>query len=896
MKRGIMLVAAWLAATLGLAAEETALDRALGRAVAAYEDEKYGNCVELVDEVVREGGESPRAESLRALALHELGRPAEAFQSLERYAELTRGLPGLENNAAHRELLELLEKYRTRLETEKQEKEHTLQKERDRAAAQVTAAARAEISGKRAGLVRTADAALAQVPADRLKDITEADVARLKEAGLAAFVARFDPRLFAIPRLDTGNFKLGMTRDAFEQLVYRRLRAYQTENSFLREALDSYQLSPEETVWLGYALPVQEGTLAEWVQNSALQQHAFTLPGYDRNRHDERLRELLQVMAASEAPALASLSGASAPAQLVEVHFDGHDCIDQLTFAAILPASVSDPQAVVQALRQRFGPLATSTVFPDGIDKQDETFGDVQALAFKFPAVAGLVLDARVARAVEPLLRSPWVLELRLTRLPAEGDPGNAEKLTAIVPFSQRKVFTRLRTTQRLNAWLQQANGEIIIRNGRPARLMIGPNAFELRSDGLSFEFGFRDYTGGQVELVGATAITPTQIERIEERKPDAGGLESAPTWELHLRAPAPAYRARDGAEPEPMTLALVPVYGTRDDRALLDAVALALPDPGTLDADTVGRLGRLLAAYSPMLDAIVTPFLRAADEQGKLSDPRLLVDRYAGRDAAQWLKYLRRSATAGNRDSAWDLIKHFEPIWREGKGSAAVAARVEVLAWAERFADAGDPNAMRKLVEVLAREDYGSADRWIRKLASLGEAMPLGFDSADAAQISRRAAQLQRLRGLAPEERVKAYVPDLPESALGQKFKQYAKPAMQFVKQEEYRSPTSGRRVRVYQRGEKISSGPQVIWVNRDGIIIGEHYLLGGSGTFVWKFRDEAAGLRQVFGDQLVAIPTAGTNIVEGVTVRNAGAKTIELLRYQEKASYLKVIDHTRE
>jgi hypothetical protein len=124
----------WLAAVLAAAAIGGAQAAGpLDEAAACLETERFEACLAQVDKLETKGGRSPRLESIRAIALDQLGRTAAAYRSLLVYTELTRRL-SLSDDPAHQALIAMRDRLKTDLAREFEARKSGLDAERQKAA------------------------------------------------------------------------------------------------------------------------------------------------------------------------------------------------------------------------------------------------------------------------------------------------------------------------------------------------------------------------------------------------------------------------------------------------------------------------------------------------------------------------------------------------------------------------------------------------------------------------------------------------------------------------------------------------------------------------------------------------------------------------------------------
>lgn len=102
-------------------------------AAACLETEQFEACLAQVDKLEAKGGRSPRLESIRAIALDQLGRTAAAYRSLLVYTELTRKLP-LSDDPAHQALMAMRDRVKADLAREFEGRRNGVDAERQQAA------------------------------------------------------------------------------------------------------------------------------------------------------------------------------------------------------------------------------------------------------------------------------------------------------------------------------------------------------------------------------------------------------------------------------------------------------------------------------------------------------------------------------------------------------------------------------------------------------------------------------------------------------------------------------------------------------------------------------------------------------------------------------------------
>ena len=882
------LVLTWLVcgATAGLAQTDAFTD-----AADALDVRDYVRCIALVENLEKQEGFSPRLESIRAMALHELSRPADTFCSLERYAELTRGNASLQENPSHRELLQLLEQYRQKLAAEKKEKEKKLKETRDAEAAKILAAARTAAEQKQTAVRKRFDRKLAALAPRQRTQLSVDDYTLLKAAGSTAFSAQIDERVFGIPKLDTGVYRLGTSRQQFKAIVNRRLQeTLPKADEALRAIIARFRLPGDERVHLGVAFPVSAaGTPSLLTTGSELESFAWSQPEFRLAQHQQPLLGYVAAMGDAAAPALAALGpGGSAPA-LAQVGFDVDQRVSDLVFVLPLPTQ-TDSSAVIKRLIERFGrlePLPGADA--DGVVRYQPARDFVQGGRFAFPAVAGVRLTGRVVHSPEVRLKTPVFLELRFTRVtPETADAGIGAWDAVDVQPGRRWSHSRRLALIGINTAQQSADGLLWNHGGKPWRLAIGAQTFTFFRDIAEQRFGLIDLVTGARHEITYSGISLDGL--IEISRPHVTERDGPKT--VLVRLARPARLRSDVADPGESNA--VPFFGgltaseySADvERPLRRAALCMLPRADGLSVDGINQLLALHGASAGDEVDTLIELVRAAEGQGKTVEPLLAAVLYAESDPAIQLTYLRRSAEAGNPVGMRKVVEHHERF--RASQSRLTLSAPEVRTWIRRGAEAGDAYCTQRFIEQVIVEDYITAERWLKQLHQRGIAYEPPLSAED---LAARAQQVRQYQAMNHDQRLRSYRPMGLPDVIGKAFKDYAK-GWNFAKHQEYKSPETGRKVTIYRMMDAHKNQPTFVWVGRRGVVVGAQYFLGRPSSYGERLGE----LRQLFGSSQLIRPVYSQNVpAEAVAVSANTIKSIELLRY-EKESYLKVIDHTRE
>lgn len=135
MKTIFLVSLVFLSVHVGVA-QSGSVGGSLVAAQEAFESGEYEQAIRLLDEFEKLRGTSPRLESVRALALNELGRKAQALKALQIYFRLTANRD-LSGNPAHQELVKLRDELSKQIDQEFESRKKKLDEERERSAEEV---------------------------------------------------------------------------------------------------------------------------------------------------------------------------------------------------------------------------------------------------------------------------------------------------------------------------------------------------------------------------------------------------------------------------------------------------------------------------------------------------------------------------------------------------------------------------------------------------------------------------------------------------------------------------------------------------------------------------------------------------------------------------------------
>ena len=872
----------------------------LANAIERYSTGDYAAALGIVAALELQQGPSPRLESLRALCLHEQGTDdTRTFRSLERYWELTRDNPAIFNNENHRELMTLLDDYRKKLEEQKKKEAEERKKKADEIAQAAERRAQEAIRKQAADAQRQLTNAIATLPQDKLSKLNPSDYQFLKSAGANPLAKRFDDRIFTVEKhLLSGSFRLDMGADSFRSLYQSRVSAFKTESPIVR-LLQSQ--SPAEWVEFPFGFVV---SLSAHGSDRLVLDHTkmFDFDPYaydDPPVWDEKIdgKAVVELTRQLTATGLKPFLGLNENWSLASADIHRND-VYILSFATTL-SNVASHSEVLKKLTDVFGPLQPFKGAPSGFLEYARDDG-LRGGRFLFPQANGITFDGRVFQSKETLVDSPWIIELRVSRLLLETAlyhefySVDAHKYSH-APFSRRYAQQVFRESQ------SEIVGLKAQLDGRDCVLVKPVQSFYLYEnddgDGATYIVKGRDEKTGDLVTVTYSDVRLSSVRNVD--------IISRPGWgfayveNVHLTRPALVETTviSNGEASSTTGETLVIPFLFKDYPSPINEPLIAsLPPPQKLSKDDFERY-KSVFGYSSLFDRILFRFFQEADRQGKFDDAF-----YLGKIAPESAKpaLFARAAKSGNVDAMDELRKLYSEKWVDRK--ATEQDQQAMLYWGIRAADAGHADSLRFMMEYFQHRDLLATERWMKSLKAMGKWKDLPFSEETEREITRRADMMRKLAPLPIEAKAIAFTPvydesrfvEFPESALGKKFKTYATPEKQYTRQEKAYNDRTGKKVVFYQRGEAVQRGPRQVWVNRKGIVIGEYYLLDtGRGASKRTYEDHLAYLTQFFGaEHLTSI--AGGNVNAGVAVSN-GSKTIELLLFDDQCN-LKYIDHTLE
>ncbi len=706
----------------------------------------------------------------------------------------------------------------------------------------------------------------------------------------------------------SGPIHLEMGADAFRTLYRSRLSGFKTNSPIIQRFQKELSSINE---WIefptGLVVPVAQGgqeravldhyKLVEW-------DNMDDAPVIDEKTDGRALRDYADHVSAA---GLKPFLGLGENWKLVDATLH-RDSVYILTFATTLKHSGSASDAL-RRLTDVFGPLQPFKGAPKGY-LEYAPGAALEGGRFFFPQANGITFDGRIFRTKENLATAPWILELRVSRMAHETALFH-EFYSVNAPKNAHATFSKRFAEQSVRETLQAAAGLKVRLAGRVCVLEKSSFPFFLydteNGAEATLRFTMRDTQSGEELFVSYYDIPLAAAETIDTKRAEDAG--HAWVHDLHLTQPARLVITRNVTvkdaetgesyveedvlvEKETRTIAF---YSRDFSTAHKEAVIAALPPPHKLKSkDDAHRLARLLG-YNSVFDSPLYRFFEEADRLGKFDD--LLFLAKLAPDAAK-PALLTRAAKAGQVQAMAELREYYKEKWYDRSGTEN--DREQLFHWGARAADAGDLDSLKFMIDEARHRDLLATERWMKALQTRGE-WQNRYGSELAAQITARADLLRKLAPLSFDAKVRAYTPLLDEfasaqvegSAIGKKFKAYATPEKQFAAAEKAYDDRTGKRVKFYRRGQAVYGGPQQVWVNRKGDVIGEYYLLAQNASAKSTFEEQRACLIQYFGAENLTT-VSGTNLRDSVSVSN-GLKAIELLLFDKRA-YLRYIDHTQE
>ena len=681
----------------------------------------------------------------------------------------------------------------------------------------------------------------------------------------------------------SGAFNLKLSDAAMNQLIQKRIQSFTSDRPFIAQ-FKAGSTDPWKYFNIGFTFPLRHGREQHLYLDSG---DILDLPEWEEHPFDQKqdgpaLKALVDHLSQT---GIKPFLGLGENWKLVHAITE-HGSVYSLSFATALATSVTSHTDVLKKLKETFGPFQAFESAPGGFQEYPK---DAALLGgrFLFPSANGVTLDGRVFKSREYLVDAPWIVELRVSRMDVSTVLFHKfHEVDAWPHFFGR--FSKGVAQERINAALQASEGLSFTHEGVPYTLhpKVPPFSFYHEKDNLaSFQVVGRAATGESLRI-SYTDIDFSTVTKLVY-PPDAPADRRQP-WALRLSTPVQREIVLTDANGESTALqdqvSDVVVMLKGDERVLGDVLMAAFPPVARLSAADVDRLARIVLPLK--YDAMV-PFLKEADDQGKLKELSLL---YRQLDAESRLPYLLRAAKVGDAEAMNLLRDHYEERWRDKKGTDK--DRQQMIQWGTRAADAGNVESLNEMIDYQGDYDYASAERWLKALQAKRE-----WRNEDRAQeILRRAALARKLKPLAFPDRVREWRSDLEDTLIGTRFKDFATPERKLAVHEKYKSERTGAKITVYTRGEPVSGGQQMIWVNRKGIIIGEYYLIGLKYDHKSSYNRHRAHLEQTIGAANLEDTTAtASNLKRGCAVRYNPHKTISLHQFDGQ-SYLKVIDHTLE
>lgn len=708
----------------------------------------------------------------------------------------------------------------------------------------------------------------------------------------------------------SGPFNLDMGAAAFRSLHRSRLTSFKTNSAIIQRFQKEVPQTLEDWIEfpVGFVVPASFGGDERAVldHNKLIEWDNMDAPPYIDAKTDGRaLRDYVNHLSSA---GLKPFLGLGEDWRLVDASLHGND-VYSLTFATTLK-SIGSANDAIKRLTDVFGALQPFKGAPKGYLEYAANDA-LQGGRFFFPRANGITFDGRIFRTKENLADAPWILELRVSRMAHdtalfhEHYSVNAQKYS-YAPFSKRFAEQDVRETLQAAAGLKITIADrdcVLEKSSFPFSFYDTDNRTE-----ATLSLLVRDTRSGEQLLVNYYDVALASVEDIDvERAQDA-----QQAWAHNLRLTRPArlvitchvtVKDAETGETEDQEDVLVEedtrkitFYSRSFTNAYRGAIIAALPPPHKLESkDDAHRIARVFG-YEGLFDSRLYRFLEEADRLGKFDDPLFL-----GKLAPSGAKpaFFARAAKAGNVRAMVELREYYKDKWISSSGTDN--DREQAFLWAARAADAGDVASMQFMINEAPHRDLLATERWMKALQANGE-WQKRYDVELERQITRRAELLRTLAPLSLEAKVRAFTPPLEPSrsgeiegsVIGQKFKIYATPEKQYAPTEKSYTDRSGKKVKLYQRGQPVYGGPQQVWVNRKGIIIGEYYLLDhGKAAAKFAYDEHLASFTQYFGAQNLT-DVSGGGILNGVAVKTK-SKTIELLRF-EKHAYLRYIDHTQE
>ncbi|MGC4074211.1 MAG: hypothetical protein QM760_17210 [Nibricoccus sp.] len=866
----------------------------LAQAIEAYSSGDQTRCLGIVAALELQQGPSPKLESLRALSLHETGKDdALTFKSLERYWEMTRDNASIFNNENHRELMTLLDDYRKKLEERKKEEADERRKKADEAAQAAERRLQESIQKRASEAQRQSRESVARVADSKLSKLTPSDYQFLKSSDAHALASRFNDRIFSVEKhLLSGPFRLDMGATAFKKLYQSRIAGVQTESAVVQrlqgQSTDAWVEFP-----FGFVVPLR----SQGDERRVLDQGKFFSSNDDDPLlYDEKVdgKAMIDVTNQLTAAGLKPFLGLNENWKLVFAELEQGE-VYILSFATTV-GKVTGHNDVLKKLTDVFGPLQPFNGAPKGFLEYAPDEG-LRGGRFMFPQANGITLDGRIFQSKETLVDSPWILELRVSRMLFDTALFH-EFFSVEAHKSNYATFSKRYAEQAVREARYAAGGLKVDLAGRSCTLEKSGTAFffyEGDSGGATYIVNAKDTKTGDPVVITYSDVNLSSARETAYSSHWSSAV--AQTYTVHLTQPARVETKviSNGEEVVTHEETLVVPFYVKDGifSPIQTALVAALPPVQTLSAEDFDRL-KFVFGYHSRVDSVVFPFFQEAERQGKFKDLFFLA--MLADDSAK--PALLTRAAKGGSVQAMNELRRFYDSRQQQDGKKA---RDKMVYWAKQAADAGDTDSLKYMVHEERYTDLLATERWMKSLQEKGRWQD-EFRPELEQGIIQRADIFRKLAPLSLEAKAQAYGPIYEPnaqlqvdgvSAIGKKFKDYATPEKQFALIEKPSDDRSGKKVKVYRRGQSVHGGPVQVWVNRKGIIIGEYYLLGHGYSDVSAYEAEFACFKQYFGAaNLSAIPS--TNLKASALVNNS-AKTIELLLFDGQA-YLKYIDHTLE